>query len=94
MQDDHQTTHFGYQQVPVEEKVDRVAAVFSSVAEDYDLMNDLMSFGLHRAWKHFAINLLNVRPDHRLLDLAGGTGDLTARIHAELGPKGQVVLSG
>lgn len=87
------TTHFGYQQVPVEEKARRVAAVFDSVADRYDLMNDLMSFGIHRLWKRFTIELSGVRPGHRILDLAGGTGDLAAQLARKVGPAGKVVLA-
>ncbi len=87
------TTHFGYQQVPVEEKVERVAGVFHSVAAKYDLMNDLMSFGVHRIWKHFTIQLAGVRRGQRVLDLAGGTGDLAARFASIVGPQGEVVLA-
>jgi len=88
-----QTTHFGYQQVPVEQKVARVGDVFSSVAEKYDIMNDFMSFGLHRIWKNLAISHLLVRAGHRVLDLAGGTGDLTLKIRPIVGETGEIVLS-
>lgn len=87
------TTHFGYQQVPVEEKARRVAAVFDSVADRYDLMNDLMSFGIHRLWKRFTIEVSGVRPGHQVLDLAGGTGDLAALLVHRVGPAGKVVLA-
>jgi len=87
------TTHFGYRQVPVTEKVKRVREVFSSVAERYDLMNDLMSFGIHRLWKRFVIDLAGVRAGERVLDVAGGTGDLSAAFSKTVGPKGLVVLS-
>lgn len=70
------TTDFGYQQVPEEEKARRVGAVFDSVSSRYDLMNDLMSFGLHRLWKRFALARLRLRPGERVLDLAGGSGDI------------------
>ncbi len=86
-------THFGYQQVPVEEKVERVAGVFHSVAARYDLMNDLMSFGVHRIWKYVTIQLTGVRRGQRVLDLAGGTGDLAARFATIVGPQGEVVLA-
>ena len=66
-----ETTDFGYQQVPVTEKADKVADVFHSVAARYDLMNDLMSGGIHRLWKRFTIELSGVRPGHRVLDIAG-----------------------
>jgi demethylmenaquinone methyltransferase/2-methoxy-6-polyprenyl-1,4-benzoquinol methylase len=87
------TTHFGYQQVPVGEKADRVRAVFDSVADRYDLMNDLMSLGIHRLWKRFAIDLAGVRAGQRVLDLASGTGDLAARLAGLVGPQGQVVMT-
>lgn len=87
------TTHFGYQQVPVGEKAKRVGEVFSSVAGNYDLMNDLMSLGIHRLWKRFAIDLADVRPGESVLDLAGGTGDLAAAFAKATGPEGRVVLA-
>lgn len=87
------TTDFGYQQVPLEEKARRVRNVFSSVAGKYDLMNDLMSFGLHRLWKRFAVELAAVRGGQRVLDLAGGTGDLTAKLADRVGGGGEVVLA-
>lgn len=71
------TTHFGYQSIPVSEKTDRVAKVFHSVAKRYDIMNDLMSLGLHRIWKRQAIATAQIESHHTVLDLAGGTGDLT-----------------
>ena len=87
------TTDFGFEQVPVEEKVRRVGAVFDSVASKYDIMNDLMSFGVHRLWKRFTIELSGVRAGQRVLDLAGGTGDLSERFAAAVGTTGTVVLS-
>ena len=69
------TTHFGYKQVNVEEKAGKVAEVFHSVAGNYDLMNDLMSGGIHRLWKRVTIEMSGVRPGHSVLDIAGGTGD-------------------
>ncbi len=93
MSDRPGTTHFGYQQVPVTEKVKRVREVFSSVANRYDLMNDLMSFGIHRLWKRFVIDLAGVREGERVLDVAGGTGDLSAAFSKAVGAKGLVVLS-
>ena len=87
------TTHFGYEQVPLADKQKRVAGVFSSVAGKYDLMNDLMSFGVHRLWKRFVIDLAQVRPGERVLDVAGGTGDLTREFAKLAGDKGQVILS-
>ncbi|MEO7252409.1 MAG: class I SAM-dependent methyltransferase, partial [Arenimonas sp.] len=71
-----ETTHFGFRDVPVEEKKKLVGEVFSSVAAKYDLMNDLMSLGVHRMWKRFAIDLAGVRENEQVLDVAGGTGDL------------------
>ena len=87
------TTHFGFEEVPAGEKRDRVGAVFESVAERYDVMNDLMSLGLHRAWKQFAVQVARVRPGARVLDLAGGTGDLTARLAPRVGAHGSVVIA-
>ena len=86
-------THFGFEEVAPGEKAQRVRGVFESVASKYDLMNDLMSLGLHRVWKRFAVNATGVRVGMRVLDLAGGTGDL-ARLFAErVGPGGEVVLT-
>lgn len=93
MTDKQQTTHFGYEQVPINEKTDRVKGVFKSVAEKYDLMNDLMSFGVHRIWKHFAIQLCAIRKGQTVLDLAGGTGDLTAKLSPLVGDNGKVILA-
>ena len=87
------TTHFGYKEVPEDEKVRMVGGVFHSVASRYDLMNDLMSGGIHRIWKRVAIELSGVRPGQHILDVAGGTGDLTSRFSREVGPTGKVVLS-
>lgn len=87
------TTHFGYQQVPESEKQQRVAEVFDSVAEKYDLMNDLMSFGVHRLWKRFTINKSCVRTGQKVLDIAGGTGDLTREFSKRVGDSGQVILA-
>ncbi|QQS54631.1 MAG: bifunctional demethylmenaquinone methyltransferase/2-methoxy-6-polyprenyl-1,4-benzoquinol methylase UbiE [Candidatus Competibacteraceae bacterium] len=88
-----ETTHFGYQKVAAAEKARKVAGVFDSVAGKYDLMNDLMSLGVHRVWKRFAVSVSGVRPGERVLDLAGGTGDLSSRLLPLVGPKGLVVLS-
>ncbi|MFE8070684.1 bifunctional demethylmenaquinone methyltransferase/2-methoxy-6-polyprenyl-1,4-benzoquinol methylase UbiE [Marinobacteraceae bacterium S3BR75-40.1] len=88
-----ETTHFGYQQVARQEKVKRVGDVFHSVAGKYDLMNDLMSMGIHRLWKRFTIEVSGVRPGHRVLDIAGGTGDLTMKFSDLVGPEGRVVLA-
>lgn len=90
---DEQTTHFGYQQVKKEEKAGRVAGVFHSVAARYDLMNDLMSGGIHRIWKQFTIELSGVRSGNDVLDIAGGTGDLTAKFSRLVGKGGRVVLA-
>jgi len=90
---EHKTTHFGYQTVAEGEKADRVRGVFDSVASRYDLMNDLMSLGVHRLWKRFAVELSGVRAGQRVLDLASGTGDLAARLSALVGPDGLVVMS-
>jgi len=87
------TTHFGYEQVKVGEKAERVRAVFDSVATRYDLMNDLMSMGIHRLWKRFAVELAGVRSGQRVLDLASGTGDLAARFAVLAGPEGLVIMS-
>ncbi len=87
------TTHFGYQQIPVDEKNHRVAEVFHSVASKYDLMNDLMSLGIHRLWKKITIDLSGVRPNQTVLDIAGGTGDLTKQFIRKVGPHGQVILA-
>ncbi len=86
-------THFGYQTVDTDSKVGMVGQVFDSVAAKYDVMNDLMSFGVHRLWKRFTISQAAVRPGHVVLDLAGGTGDLAAQFARRVGPEGQVVLS-
>ena len=87
------TTHFGFKDVPWEEKQKKVAGVFHSVAQKYDVMNDLMSLGIHRLWKRFTIERSGVRSGDRVLDLAGGTGDLTAKFSRMVGPTGQVILS-
>lgn len=84
---------FGYQQVPREEKAQRVREVFESVADKYDLMNDLMSAGVHRLWKRFALAQTGLRPGQVALDVAGGTGDLAAGMAGQVGERGQVVLS-
>ncbi|GAB4255427.1 MAG: bifunctional demethylmenaquinone methyltransferase/2-methoxy-6-polyprenyl-1,4-benzoquinol methylase UbiE [Methylomicrobium sp.] len=87
------TTHFGFKQVRKDEKVQLVRGVFDSVADKYDIMNDLMSFGIHRIWKRVAVQLSNVRSGETVLDLAGGTGDLTVLFEKRVGKKGQVVLA-
>jgi demethylmenaquinone methyltransferase/2-methoxy-6-polyprenyl-1,4-benzoquinol methylase len=86
-----ETTHFGYEQVSPEEKARRVRGVFDSVTDKYDVMNDLMSFGLHRGWKRFTVELSGVRAGARVLDLAGGTGDLARLFARRVGPAGTVV---
>jgi len=93
--DNHQesTTHFGYKQVKTEEKAGKVAEVFHSVAARYDLMNDLMSMGIHRLWKRFTIEKSGVRRGWRVLDIAGGTGDLAAKFSEIVGAEGEVVLA-
>lgn len=90
-QDD--VTHFGFRNVPKSQKASQVAEVFHSVAGKYDLMNDLMSMGIHRLWKRFTIELSGVRPGHQVLDIAGGTGDLTMKFSDLVGPSGKVVLA-
>ncbi|MDG9926658.1 MULTISPECIES: bifunctional demethylmenaquinone methyltransferase/2-methoxy-6-polyprenyl-1,4-benzoquinol methylase UbiE [Pseudomonas] len=87
------TTHFGFQDVPESQKAEKVAEVFHSVAAKYDLMNDVLSGGLHRLWKRFTIELSGVRPGNRVLDIAGGTGDLTRQFSRLVGPTGEVVLA-
>ena len=87
------TTHFGFQQVPLADKARKVAEVFHSVAGKYDLMNDLMSLGLHRIWKRIAVEMTGLRAGQRVLDLAGGTGDLAALMAPLVGEHGEVVLS-
>lgn len=91
--DNHQTTHFGFQEVPVSDKVDRVAGVFHSVAEHYDLMNDLMSLGVHRLWKRFTLRLCALRPGQKVLDVAAGTGDLTLDHAQKVGEEGLVLMT-
>lgn len=90
---DGRTTHFGYREVPVDEKSARVGAVFDSVAARYDLMNDLMSGGLHRCWKRFALERARIRPGDDVLDLASGTGDLAAGIARRQRGRGLLVAS-
>jgi demethylmenaquinone methyltransferase/2-methoxy-6-polyprenyl-1,4-benzoquinol methylase len=90
---DPRSTDFGYESVPWREKARRVRGVFDSVARNYDLMNDLMSGGAHRLWKHFTLSLTGLRPGQRALDVAGGTGDLAAGLARQVGDRGLVVLS-
>ena len=87
------TTHFGYKEVPYEEKVRKVAGVFHSVARKYDMMNDLMSMGVHRLWKRYTIEMSGVKRGDHVLDLAGGTGDLAAKFSRIVGPEGSVTLA-
>lgn len=92
-QQSKETTDFGFQTVDKDEKQTMVAKVFHSVASKYDLMNDLMSFGIHRVWKRYTIEASGVRRNQRVLDLAGGTGDLTAKFSRLVGENGEVVLA-
>ncbi len=87
------TTHFGFRDVPEAQKQRLVADVFRSVASKYDLMNDLMSLGVHRVWKAFAVDQCAVHAGQRVLDLAGGTGDLAARLAPRVGARGEVVVA-
>jgi len=87
------TTHFGYREVPEGEKARHVAGVFDSVATRYDLMNDLMSAGMHRLWKRFTVETAGIRPGERVLDIAGGTGDLALAFRRRLGDSGEVWLT-
>src|SRR6185312_7803259 len=86
------TTHFGYRDVPVADKQKLVGAVFTSVAHNYDLMNDLMSFGVHRLWKRHFIAISGIRRGDRVLDLAGGTGDIAALLKPVVGETGEIVV--
>jgi demethylmenaquinone methyltransferase/2-methoxy-6-polyprenyl-1,4-benzoquinol methylase len=90
---DEPSTDFGFERVPRTDKARRVRGVFDSVADRYDLMNDLMSVGTHRLWKRFTLALANLRPGQRALDVAGGTGDLAAGLARQVGPRGLVVLN-
>ena len=92
-QDSDNTTHFGYQDVAADDKADLVRGVFDSVASRYDIMNDLMSAGLHRLWKRYTIDQAAVRPGDVVLDLAGGTGDLARVFSKKVGADGHVVLA-
>lgn len=87
------TTDFGFEEIPAAEKQGRVGAVFTSVAQKYDLMNDVMSFGVHHLWKRFTLEMCGLRPGHRVLDLAGGTGDLALKEAQMVGESGQVILA-
>ena len=84
------TTHFGFQQVAESEKAGKVRSVFSSVAGSYDVMNDLMSLGLHRLWKAFTVQIAGVRKGDKVLDVAGGTADLSLAFAKKVGSTGQV----
>ncbi len=90
---DRDTTHFGYHRVPAAEKAGRVRQVFESVADRYDLMNDLMSFGVHRLWKRFALSQTGLKPGQQALDVAGGSGDLTLGMAGQVGETGRVLLT-
>lgn len=87
------TTHFGFKQIAEDEKAKKVAEVFDSVSGNYDLMNDLMSAGMHRLWKHFTISLSGVKKGSRVLDIAGGTADLSLKFAEKVGPAGRVFLT-
>jgi demethylmenaquinone methyltransferase/2-methoxy-6-polyprenyl-1,4-benzoquinol methylase len=87
------TTHFGFQQVDVDQKQGLVKGVFDSVASNYDLMNDVMSFGTHRLWKNYTIASSNVSKGDKVLDIAGGTGDLAIKFRKKVGDSGKVILS-
>ena len=91
--DTEQRTHFGYQQIPLADKARRVGEVFNSVAGRYDLMNDLMSFGIHRLWKRFALSQTGLKSGQTALDIAGGTGDLARGLAQQVGESGRVVLA-
>src|SRR6202790_2344600 len=86
-------TDFGFEEVAWTEKARRVGSVFASVAGKYDVMNDLMSFGVHRLWKHFTLSLTGLKPGQQALDVAGGTGDLALGMLPQVGKEGRVVLS-
>lgn len=91
--DSKSTTDFGYAEVPIAEKASRVRAVFESVAGKYDLMNDLMSMGVHRLWKQFTLSQTGLKPGQRALDVAGGTGDIAAGLAKQVGNDGLVILT-
>ncbi|MGB4882381.1 MAG: class I SAM-dependent methyltransferase, partial [Neisseria sp.] len=86
-------THFGFKTVDENEKADKVAEVFHSVASNYDIMNDVMSVGLHRVWKHFTINSARLNKGDKVLDIAGGTGDLSRGWSKRVGKTGEVWLT-
>lgn len=93
MSQNKQTIDFGFAEVPLEEKVKKVKGVFDSVSSNYDIMNDVMSMGVHRLWKRHTIELSGIRPGNVVLDLAGGTGDLTKAFAKRVGKTGRVVLA-
>ena len=86
-------TSFGFKQVNEEDKADMVGNVFDTVSENYDLMNDLMSFGIHRLWKRITIETSGIREDFKVLDLAGGTGDMVKLLRSKISEKGSIILS-
>src|SRR5277367_5926042 len=90
---DDRSTDFGFERVVLEDKARRVRGVFDSVADNYDLMNDLMSAGAHRLWKRFTLSLANLRPGQQALDVAGGSGDLAAGMARQVGERGLVILT-
>ena len=90
---DSERTDFGFERIAWAEKAKRVGSVFTSVAGKYDVMNDLMSFGVHRLWKHFTLSLTGLKLGQRALDVAGGTGDLALGLLRQVGPQGRVILS-
>ncbi|MCL1075252.1 bifunctional demethylmenaquinone methyltransferase/2-methoxy-6-polyprenyl-1,4-benzoquinol methylase UbiE [Shewanella dokdonensis] len=92
-EDSSKSTHFGYKTVDAAKKAEMVAGVFHSVATRYDIMNDVLSFGIHRLWKRFTIECAGARPGMKVLDLAGGTGDLTAKFSHLVGDTGEVILA-
>lgn len=91
--DNRSSTHFGYQTIDADKKANKVAEVFTSVASNYDIMNDVMSFGMHRLWKKFTIDQAKIKPGQQILDLASGTGDLAAKFAKQVGKQGRVVVS-
>jgi demethylmenaquinone methyltransferase/2-methoxy-6-polyprenyl-1,4-benzoquinol methylase len=90
---ENQSTDFGFERVEPQEKTRRVGEVFSSIASRYDLMNDLMSMGIHRAWKRYAIHIAQIKPGAHILDVAGGTGDMSALFNSAAGEQGMVIVS-
>ena len=93
MSDNHETIDFGYKDIPIKEKNAKVAEIFHSVASQYDVMNDLMSLGVHRIWKHFTAELSALQPGDKVLDIAGGTGDMSKKFSRLVGEKGEVILA-